>query len=152
MRQWVPESGSRYMKRARAKPEVGIRGTWRSLDVEERKALVGANEHNCWHGCYLWFLLVLFKRLFDDWTFVVYVYSPPFSGVDPMQTYTLIVRGIDAVEFPRKITRNAQHMIKKLCRYNRPNAEFNFLIQFIKHTCSQDNPPLQCRDLANVTG
>jgi len=44
--------------------------------------------------------------------------SPPFTGSDPMQTYTLIVRGIDAVEFPRKITRNAQHMIKKLCRYS----------------------------------
>jgi len=42
--------------------------------------------------------------------------SPPFSGADPMQTYTLIVRGIDAVDFPRKISRNAQHMIKKLCR------------------------------------
>jgi cGMP-dependent protein kinase len=43
--------------------------------------------------------------------------SPPFSGTDPMHTYTLIVRGIDAVDFPlRKITRNAQNMIKKLCR------------------------------------
>jgi len=25
-----------------------MRGTWRSLDVEERKALVGTYGHSCW--------------------------------------------------------------------------------------------------------
>jgi len=44
--------------------------------------------------------------------------SPPFSGSDPMKTYNLILKGIDAVDFPRKITRNAQNLIKKLCRDN----------------------------------
>jgi len=42
--------------------------------------------------------------------------SPPFSGSDPMKTYNLILKGIDAIDFPRKISRNAQTMIKKLCR------------------------------------
>ncbi|PVD38919.1 hypothetical protein C0Q70_01544 [Pomacea canaliculata] len=42
--------------------------------------------------------------------------SPPFAGTDPMKTYNLILKGIDAVDFPRKITKNAQSLIKKLCR------------------------------------
>lgn len=44
--------------------------------------------------------------------------SPPFSGSDPMKTYNIILRGIDAIEFPKKVTRNATNLIKKLCRDN----------------------------------
>merc|ERR1719422_478391 len=44
--------------------------------------------------------------------------SPPFNGPDPMKTYNLILKGIDAVEFPRKVTRNALSLVKKLCRDN----------------------------------
>lgn len=44
--------------------------------------------------------------------------SPPFTGTDPMKTYNKILKGIDAVEFPRCITRNAANLIKKLCRDN----------------------------------
>lgn len=44
--------------------------------------------------------------------------SPPFTGADPMKTYNKILKGIDAVEFPRSITRNAANLIKKLCRDN----------------------------------
>ncbi|XP_060063493.1 cGMP-dependent protein kinase 1-like [Ylistrum balloti] len=42
--------------------------------------------------------------------------SPPFTGQDPMKTYNIILKGIDAIDFPRKITKNAQNLIKKLCR------------------------------------
>ena len=49
-----------------------------------------------------------------DITFVCF--SPPFSGSDPMKTYNIILRGIDAIEFPKKVTRNASNLIKKLCR------------------------------------
>ena len=35
-----------------------------------------------------------------------------------MQTYNLILRGMDMVEFPRKINKSAQHLVKKLCRDN----------------------------------
>ncbi|CAB4006069.1 cGMP-dependent kinase 1 [Paramuricea clavata] len=44
--------------------------------------------------------------------------SPPFCGSDPMKTYNIILRGMDMIEFPRKITRNAHVLIKKLCRDN----------------------------------
>lgn len=43
--------------------------------------------------------------------------SPPFSGPDPMKTYNIILRGIDMIEFPKKITKNAANLIKKLCRW-----------------------------------
>ncbi|CAH1794822.1 unnamed protein product, partial [Owenia fusiformis] len=44
--------------------------------------------------------------------------SPPFTGSDPMKTYNIILKGIDAIDCPRKITRYAQNLIKKLCRDN----------------------------------
>lgn len=33
-----------------------------------------------------------------------------------MKTYNIILRGIDMVEFPKKVTKNATNLIKKLCR------------------------------------
>ena len=33
-----------------------------------------------------------------------------------MKTYNIILKGIDAVEFSRKIGKNATSLIKKLCR------------------------------------
>ena len=45
------------------------------------------------------------------------LFSPPFSGSDPMRTYNIILKGIDVVEFPKKISRSAGNLIKKLCRY-----------------------------------
>jgi cGMP-dependent protein kinase len=45
-------------------------------------------------------------------------FSPPFAGSDPMKTYNVILKGIDVIEFPKKITRNAHVLIKKLCRDN----------------------------------
>ena len=54
----------------------------------------------------------------DSFCFSTFVYfSPPFSGSDPMKTYNIILKGIDAIDFPRKITKNAHALIKKLCRY-----------------------------------
>lgn len=42
--------------------------------------------------------------------------SPPFNGSDPMKTYNNILRGIDVIEFPKKIGRNPQNLIRRLCK------------------------------------
>ncbi|XP_060522995.1 cGMP-dependent protein kinase, isozyme 2 forms cD5/T2 isoform X1 [Cylas formicarius] len=44
--------------------------------------------------------------------------TPPFSGSDAMRTYNITLKGIDAIDFPRNITRNATALIKRLCRDN----------------------------------
>lgn len=59
----------------------------------------------------------------DYWSLGVLMFelltgTPPFTGADPMRTYNIILKGIDAIEFPRNITRNACALIKKLCRDN----------------------------------
>jgi cGMP-dependent protein kinase len=43
-------------------------------------------------------------------------YRPPFRGKDHMQTYNLILKGIDAVHFPRYVTKGAQNLVRRLCR------------------------------------
>ncbi|XP_052463315.1 cGMP-dependent protein kinase 1-like [Carassius gibelio] len=59
----------------------------------------------------------------DYWSLGILVFellsgSPPFSESDPMKTYNIILRGIDMVEFPKKITKSAANLIKRLCRDN----------------------------------
>uniref|UniRef100_A0A8C2PAW7 cGMP-dependent protein kinase n=1 Tax=Capra hircus TaxID=9925 RepID=A0A8C2PAW7_CAPHI len=44
--------------------------------------------------------------------------SPPFSGIDQMMTYNLILKGIEKMDFPRKITRRPEDLIRRLCRQN----------------------------------
>jgi len=52
----------------------------------------------------------------DIVSILLLICSPPFTAPDPMKTYNLILRGIDAIEFPRFITKHARHVIKRLCR------------------------------------
>ncbi|VDM15645.1 unnamed protein product [Hydatigera taeniaeformis] len=45
--------------------------------------------------------------------------SPPFTGMDPMKIYSIILRGIDAIMFPPfQINRTAMALIHRLCAQN----------------------------------
>ncbi|GIY43889.1 cGMP-dependent protein kinase, isozyme 1, partial [Caerostris extrusa] len=62
-------------------------------------------------------------RAVDFWAigilmFELFTGMPPFRASDPMQIYTIILKGIDMIDFPRTIPKNAQHLIKRLCRDN----------------------------------
>lgn len=62
------------------------------------------------YSCDYWSLGVLMFELLTG--------APPFTSEEPMKTYNIILRGIDAVDFPRNISQKAQNLIKKLCRDN----------------------------------
>lgn len=44
--------------------------------------------------------------------------KPPFRGKTTLQTYNLILRGIDCIQLSQKIPKKAQSIIQKLCRQN----------------------------------
>lgn len=49
----------------------------------------------------------------------MFPFRPPFQANDPMKTYTLILKGVDALDIPnRRINKVATTLVKKLCRDN----------------------------------
>ncbi|XP_072165417.1 cGMP-dependent protein kinase 1-like [Diadema setosum] len=59
----------------------------------------------------------------DYWSLGILIFelltgNPPFTANDPMKTYNIILKGIDIVEFPKRIPRSAGNLIKRLCRDN----------------------------------
>ncbi|XP_071476978.1 cGMP-dependent protein kinase 1-like [Diadema antillarum] len=59
----------------------------------------------------------------DYWSLGILIFelltgNPPFTANDPMKTYNIILKGIDIVEFPKRIPRSAANLIKRLCRDN----------------------------------
>ncbi|XP_043552140.1 cGMP-dependent protein kinase 2 isoform X2 [Chiloscyllium plagiosum] len=47
-----------------------------------------------------------------------FIVSPPFSGFDQMMTYNLILKGVEKLDFPKKITKRPEEMIRRLCKQN----------------------------------
>uniref|UniRef100_A0AAR2JBM4 cGMP-dependent protein kinase n=1 Tax=Pygocentrus nattereri TaxID=42514 RepID=A0AAR2JBM4_PYGNA len=56
----------------------------------------------------------------DFWALGILIFelvtgSPPFTGSDQMMTYTFILKGMEKMDFPKKITKRPGDLIRKLC-------------------------------------
>ncbi|CAD5111405.1 DgyrCDS715 [Dimorphilus gyrociliatus] len=62
--------------------------------------------------------------------------NPPFVAPDPMKTYNIILEGVEKLDMPKKVGRNATNLIKKLCKSNpteRLGYGKNGLMEIRKH-------------------
>ncbi|KAG9344625.1 hypothetical protein JZ751_011297 [Albula glossodonta] len=61
---------------------------------------------------------------------------PPFSGSDPIKIYTMVLHGIEKVDFPKRICKRPEDLIRRLCKLNpaeRLGNKKNGIIEIKKH-------------------
>ncbi|XP_064172870.1 cGMP-dependent protein kinase 2 [Anguilla rostrata] len=77
----------------------------------------------------------------DCWSLGILIFelltgSPPFSGSDPIKIYTTVLHGIEKVDFPKRISKRPEDLIRRLCKLNpaeRLGNKKNGIIDIKKH-------------------
>ncbi|KAF3842569.1 hypothetical protein F7725_024520 [Dissostichus mawsoni] len=62
--------------------------------------------------------------------------NPPFAGTDPIKIYTMVLHGIEKVDFPKRIGKRPDDLIRRLCKLNpveRLGNKKNGIIDIKKH-------------------
>ncbi|CAG6018216.1 unnamed protein product, partial [Menidia menidia] len=77
----------------------------------------------------------------DCWSLGILIFelltgNPPFAGSDPIKIYTMVLHGIERVDFPKKIGKRPDDLIRRLCKLNpveRLGNKKNGIIDIKKH-------------------
>ncbi|XP_066535037.1 cGMP-dependent protein kinase 2 isoform X2 [Hoplias malabaricus] len=77
----------------------------------------------------------------DCWSLGILIFelltgSPPFTGSDPIKIYTMVLHGIEKVDFPKRISKRPEDLIRRLCKLNpaeRLGNKKNGIIDIKKH-------------------
>ncbi|XP_058507920.1 cGMP-dependent protein kinase 2 [Solea solea] len=77
----------------------------------------------------------------DCWSLGILIFelltgNPPFTGADPIKIYTMVLHGIEKVDFPKRIGKRPDDLIRRLCRLNpveRLGNKKNGIIDIKKH-------------------
>uniref|UniRef100_UPI0037E92957 cGMP-dependent protein kinase 2 n=1 Tax=Semicossyphus pulcher TaxID=241346 RepID=UPI0037E92957 len=77
----------------------------------------------------------------DCWSLGILIFelltgNPPFAGSDPIKIYTMVLHGIEKVDFPKRIGKRPDDLIRRLCKVNpveRLGNKKNGIIDIKKH-------------------
>uniref|UniRef100_A0A8D3B106 cGMP-dependent protein kinase n=1 Tax=Scophthalmus maximus TaxID=52904 RepID=A0A8D3B106_SCOMX len=75
----------------------------------------------------------------DCWSLGILIFelltgNPPFAGSDPIKIYTMVLHGIEKVDFPKRIGKRPDDLIRRLCNpVERLGNKKNGIIDIKKH-------------------